>query len=86
MGNIIDLQQYQLVIKKCQVEGDRCWGCNQENCQSCSCMCHKPAPGWGIFKGEKCLKDGFDREWLEFIIKEVHQGKRDKDLNWISDT
>jgi len=85
MSKVIDIKDRLYVIKSCKVQGSRCWGCCQENCRSCSCYCHKDVDGYGIFLGDKCLRNSMDKQNLARIIQEFKDGKRDKNLNFLKE-
>lgn len=49
----------------------RCWGCCQENCQSCSCSCHteKIEVRYALYKGNRLIERGFKTP--DSLLKDV---------------
>lgn len=81
MGKVLDLTNSLYRIVPGRVEGDRCWGCCQENCgfRSCNCSCHNKVDGWHLVKGTKIVRESTSKEILENNLQ--YYIERDKQDN-----
>ena len=80
-SKIISMEDYRYRIVPGMVEGLRCWGCCQENCQRCSCSCHQPVNGWKLVKGTRVVWTSEHKQELVNNLKYYIERDKEDEVN-----